>query len=86
MNEQRADDWAACPSCGGYGYTPKRHLPEWAWPQCESCEISLRYTGGMEHVVTRTLSMSALLLAAVLEWRRRRRESLPCRRGLIGRE
>jgi len=55
-------------------------------PQCESCEISLRYTGGMEHVVTRTLSMSALLLAAVLEWRRRRRESLPCRRGLIGRE
>jgi len=41
-------------------------------PQCQGpCEISLRYTGGPEHAVTRGLSVAALLLAMVYGWRGR---------------
>jgi hypothetical protein len=38
-------------------------------PQCQGpCEISLRYTGGPEHAVTRGLSVAALLMAMVYGW------------------
>jgi hypothetical protein len=38
-------------------------------PDCSGpCEITLRYTGGMERVLTRGLSAMALLAAVVLVW------------------
>jgi hypothetical protein len=43
-------------------------------PDCTgACEIVLNYTGGAEHVLTRALSLAAMLLAAVYAWRTRRR-------------
>jgi hypothetical protein len=43
-------------------------------PDCVGpCDISLRYTGGIERTVTRTLSLGAMLVTAVFAWRRRRR-------------
>ncbi|MGA3098578.1 MAG: hypothetical protein ABSF25_19165 [Bryobacteraceae bacterium] len=43
-------------------------------PACQGdCEISLRYTGGMEAVLTRSLSIGAMLLAGVYAWLGRRR-------------
>jgi ribosomal protein S6E (S10) len=37
------------------------------------CVISLRYTGGKERVVTRAMSLTALLVAIAFGWRGRRR-------------
>jgi hypothetical protein len=37
------------------------------------CEISLRYTGGKERIVTRAMSLTALLVAIAFGWRGRRR-------------
>src|SRR5664280_1939080 len=37
------------------------------------CVISLRYTGGNERVVTRAMSLTALLVAIAFGWRGRRR-------------
>lgn len=43
-------------------------------PDCVGpCEISLRYTGGIERTATRTLSLGAMLLTGVFVWRRSRR-------------
>ena len=43
-------------------------------PDCGGpCEISLRYTGGTERLVTRGLSLSAMLVAAAFAWPGRRR-------------
>ncbi|HXB75165.1 MAG TPA: hypothetical protein VNY05_43435 [Candidatus Acidoferrales bacterium] len=36
------------------------------------CQIWLRYTGGTERVVTRAMSLAAMLLAAAFAWRERR--------------
>jgi len=38
-------------------------------PDCVGpCEISLRYTGGLERIVTRALSLTAMLVAAAFGW------------------
>jgi len=38
-------------------------------PDCSgTCEVLLRYTGGWEHILTRSLSLSALLAAGVYCW------------------
>ena len=43
-------------------------------PDCSGpCEITLRYTGGTERVLTRALSLMALLAAVVFAWASRRR-------------
>ena len=43
-------------------------------PDCTGpCEISLRYTGGTERVVTRAISLAAMLVAVAFAWRGRRR-------------
>jgi len=43
-------------------------------PECSGpCEISLRYTGGKERLITRAMSLAALLVAIAFGWRGRRR-------------
>jgi hypothetical protein len=43
-------------------------------PDCAGpCEISLRYTGGTERVVTRAISLAVMLVAVAFAWRGRRR-------------
>jgi hypothetical protein len=38
-------------------------------PECTGpCEISLRYTGGTERVVTRAMSLAAMLVALAFGW------------------
>ncbi len=39
------------------------------------CDISLRYTGGTEKLLTRTVSMAAMIVALVFAWRRRQTKS-----------
>jgi len=49
-------------------------------PDCNgACEISLRHTGGAARMFTRTMSLSAMLFAAVYTWRSRPRRSGPPR-------
>jgi len=49
-------------------------------PDCLGpCRISLRYTGGWEHIATRLMSVMAMLAAAVFAWRSRSSKS---RRGV----
>ncbi len=49
-------------------------------PECTGpCAISLRYTGGWEHMATRGLSLGALLFAVAYGWRGRRRFRAPQR-------
>jgi hypothetical protein len=44
-------------------------------PDCTGpCEISLRYTGGQEAVITRLMSLSAMMTATVFAWAGRRRK------------
>ena len=39
-------------------------------PDCNGpCQVSLRYTGGAEHLITRGLSLGAMLIAGVYGWR-----------------
>jgi hypothetical protein len=42
-------------------------------PDCTDCVISLRYDGGTQALVTRALSLAAMLVAAVAAWIGRRR-------------
>ena len=45
-------------------------------PACDGpCDITLRFTGGWEHVATRSLSIAALLAAAAFAWRARFRKA-----------
>jgi hypothetical protein len=38
-------------------------------PECHGpCEISLRYTGGQDRVVTRAMSLAAMLVALAFGW------------------
>lgn len=51
-------------------------------PDCLGpCRVSLRYTGGWEHRATRAMSLTAMLVAMALGWRRKRTQRGGAKRG-----
>ena len=54
-------------------------------PDCLGpCRISLRYTGGWEHRATRAMSLAAMLVAAVLGWRRTKKRNRRQQKNRVG--